>query len=181
VAEQTVKVAKIYARALFDETPVNTWDEFAGALLAMAESYSSSQELRSAFSHPGISVAEHVLIAQDFAKLFSASSTLVNFVSLLAENSRMALLGVVADEFAQYVAQAKDRVNFTIESAFEMSEKEQLEIRDALIKDFGAEAQVQFVVDADMIGGLRVRKGDLLFDGSMRGKLASLRSALLSE
>ena len=63
-------------------------------------------------------------------------------------------------------------------SATALPEAELDGIRAALRKRFGREVEIEAAVDEDLIGGAVIAAGDVVIDGSLRGKLARLQSAL---
>jgi F-type H+-transporting ATPase subunit b len=65
-----------------------------------------------------------------------------------------------------------------VTSALPLSESEQAVVRDQIVGELGAGATISFRVDASILGGLLIRVGDKVLDGSVAGKLEGLRQTL---
>lgn len=174
------RVAKRYARALFELTAVPDLDAVSGSLAAVADAFESSIELRHALVNPGIPLPSRIAVAQDVARATGASSeTLTNFIGVLLENGRVEQLGEIVREFSALVAQVKKILALEVVSAFPLGDAERREIHDRIQKDFGSMASLAWSVDASIVGGLVVKSGDLRLDGSVKGVLDRARESLL--
>ena len=100
------------------------------------------------------------------------------FLALLAENGRLAALPEIAGLYEELRAEAEHVVLAKVTSASTLPEAEVEQIRAALKRRFGREVQVETAVDASLIGGAVISAGDVVIDGSLKGKLARLQSAL---
>jgi F-type H+-transporting ATPase subunit delta len=65
-----------------------------------------------------------------------------------------------------------------VTSAVPLTEAERAALRAKLVDRFGTELEFQFEVDPELIGGVRLRVGDQVIDGSVAGRLAALRDRL---
>ena len=107
-----------------------------------------------------------------------ADEKFAGFLALLASNGRLAQLPEIAGQYEELRAEAEHIVLATVTSATELPEAEVEQIRAALKRRFGREVQVETAVDASLIGGAVISAGDVVIDGSLKGKLARLQSAL---
>lgn len=103
-----------------------------------------------------------------------------NFISLLASNGRLTLLPQIVELYEKLKAQQEQSVDVEIISAFEVSPAENQILAGALAKRFNQEVNIETKVDQSIIGGLIIRAGDLVIDGSVRGKLAKLAETMNS-
>lgn len=101
-----------------------------------------------------------------------------NFVKLLAENSRLTILPEIAALFAFYRSEAEGKMDAEVVSAQRLTEKELAAITVALEKRLGRNVVVTAGTDPTLLGGAIIRAGDLVIDGSIRGKLDKLAAAL---
>jgi F-type H+-transporting ATPase subunit delta len=101
-------------------------------------------------------------------------------LNLLAENGRLPLLPEIAAQFEVLRAEAERVVPVQVRSAAPMSDAEVESLRAALKKRFGAEVDIELAVDAELIGGAVINAGDVVIDGSVRGKLKRMERALAS-
>ena len=84
----------------------------------------------------------------------------------------------IAGQYEELRAEAEHIVLATVTSAAELPDAEVEQIRAALKRRFGREVHVETAVDASLIGGAVISAGDVVIDGSLKGKLARLQSAL---
>ena len=96
---------------------------------------------------------------------------------LVAEN-RMSLLPDIRDSLRSLVEQAAGRVKASVPSARALSDQQLELVRQALSARTNSVVTLETSVDPDLIGGIVVRLGDLLLDGSLRTQLNSLRGSL---
>lgn len=103
-----------------------------------------------------------------------------NFLTILGENNRLALLPMVSELFEALKAEAERTVEVEVQSAFELSAEQLQTLAAALSKRLDRTVQPKATVNSALIGGLYIRAGDLVIDGSVRGKLNKLAEALKS-
>ncbi len=103
-----------------------------------------------------------------------------NFVRVLAENDRLAVVPEVLVLFTQLKAESEKCVEVEIVSAFPVDDAQDqtLILGRALERRFGRAAHITFAVDPDLIGGAVVRIGDVVIDGSIRAGLAQMATEL---
>lgn len=102
----------------------------------------------------------------------------MNFLRTLVENKRQGLLPEIAAQFEELKKEAESRVDVEVISAFPLQESEQAQLAEALAKRFGKAVNLSSRVDEDLIGGVLVRVGDKVIDGSLRGRIEQLASQL---
>lgn len=101
-----------------------------------------------------------------------------NFVKVLAENSRLALMPEIAVLFEALKAEAESTVEATATSAYPLSDAQVKSMTEALKKKLGCDVSLTTEVDASLIGGVVIRAGDLVIDGSTKAKIGSLTQAV---
>ncbi len=171
---QNATLARPYARAAWliarDAGDVAAWSQ----ALALAARIAADPEVDRLLGDPR-------LAREDAVKLLAADAQLQSlngFLQLLAENGRLKLLPEVAGLFEQYRAEEQKIVRARITSATELEPVDVLKLRAILQRRFGREVEVETAVDASLIGGAVIDTGDLVIDGSIKGKLARLEAAL---
>lgn len=168
-------LARPYARAAHavarDAGQADAWSR----MLATAAALAASPEIGMALNDPRLRRADAVqLLSND-----TADAHWQAFVELLADNRRLALLPEIAALFEQLRADDEQVVRATVTSAGELSQDELASITSALQRRFGRQVRVQTAVDPALIGGAVIDAGDLVIDGSLKGKLARLQDALI--
>lgn len=101
-----------------------------------------------------------------------------NFIRLLAENGRIAVLSQIAEIYEELRNQAEGTIQAELIAPKPVTDEEKEKIATALKKRLGRDVSLQCSVDESLIGGALIRAGDLVIDGSVRGKLNRLASAL---
>jgi F-type H+-transporting ATPase subunit delta len=174
---ETTTIARPYAQAAFRfanaQHALKDWSGMLGLLAAIA----ADDGMRKLIESPRIT--EHQL-ADLFIQVASEhiDEKCSNFVRVLADNHRLALLPDIAALFEIQRRSAEGRVEAELISAFPASEAQQAMIVASLQKRLGRKIDLTCKVDASLVGGAIIRAGDLVIDGSVRGKLERLGTAL---
>jgi F-type H+-transporting ATPase subunit delta len=168
------EIARVYAEALFEAArdrdkldPIHEQlDEFANAV-------AETKDLQVFLFSPYFSSAEK---REGIERAVSgAEPELINFLELLVEKHRMPAIFRIRDRYDDLWAEANKRLEVTLTSAVELD--------PAVVKKVGAEIERQTKrtidlrseVDEGILGGLRLRVGNMVLDASLRNKLEKLR------
>ena len=105
-----------------------------------------------------------------------------NFVRVLAANRRLLLLPEIAAHYEAFRAQVENTVNVEVISAVKLdaAQAEKL-VRGDQYARLKRRVNMHNTVDATLLGGAVIRAGDLVIDGSLKGRLERLRTDLTSE
>lgn len=103
-----------------------------------------------------------------------------NLFKLLAANHRLEVLPAIADLFEVYRVEQEKTTHVEVTSAVPLSSTEQQQLVQALKIRLQREITLDCQVDANLLAGFVVRAGDLVIDGSVRGKLTRLSAALIN-
>lgn len=101
-----------------------------------------------------------------------------NFVKLLVENDRVAVLPDMAAMFERLRSEYEGAVDVVIESALAVDPTQEQALAQALKRKLGRNVRVSSTQHPDLIGGVRIRAGDLVIDGSVQGQLEKLAHQL---
>ena len=117
-----------------------------------------------------------------FAKVLGEDQTAAvsNFLTLLAENNRLALLPEIQAEYEQLKSQNNNNVDVVIESAFPLSADQEQVLKAALEKRFNSTVSIVVEVNPALIAGVVIRAGDQVIDDSALNKLEKMRTRLLA-
>jgi F-type H+-transporting ATPase subunit delta len=108
----------------------------------------------------------------------TSQTPFTQFVAMLVENRRATLLPDIAALFEELKRESERVLRVTLRSAVPVADNQADAIRAALKKRFGRDIELQQRIDASVIGGAVIDAGDMVIDGSVRGRLARLESAL---
>jgi len=103
-----------------------------------------------------------------------------NFVALLAGNKRLSALSAISELYEKLKAEKEQSVDVKIISAFDVTSDQVTNLGNALKKRLDRQVNIESEVDRSLIGGLIIRAGDIVIDGSVRGKLAKLAETMSS-
>jgi len=101
-----------------------------------------------------------------------------NFVRVLAGNGRLSLLPEIAALFEIQRRDAEGTIQAEMVTAFAATGAQQASVVESLRKRLGREIELTCSIEPGLIGGAIIRAGDLVIDGSVRGKLERLGSIL---
>ena len=171
---QALTLARPYARAAFslaqDGGSSASWSQALG----LAARVAADPQVAALLGNPRLTHADAVtLLSSD-----EAGESFANFLALLADNRRLPLLPEIAGLFDELHAEANRVVKAKVTSATELPAGELDGIKAALKKRFGREVEIETAVDASLIGGAVIDAGDVVIDGSLKGKLERLQTAL---
>jgi F-type H+-transporting ATPase subunit delta len=168
---------RMYARALFEAAQeVNRVDAAAADLAELAGAMDEVPELRAFLRNPQIEPAGKAEVLEQLTA--EADELVRNFVRLVAEKGRAGELPEISNELDALVAQAQNRLTVELTTSYELSDDEAKSIVDTIEKASGRKVEATRTVDPNLIGGIVLRIGSHLADGSVRGRLERLRQEL---
>ena len=176
---ELLTLARPYAKAAFayasEQNAIDNWSAALQLLSATVQDGAFSAYL----NRPELTPAEQVSV---FAKVLGEqqSTAVSNFLTLLADNGRLALLPEIEAEFEQLKSQNNNTVDVVIESAFPLTSVQEQLLTPALEKKFEAAVNVSVEVKPELIAGVVIRAGDQVIDDSARNKLEKMRTRLLA-
>jgi len=138
----------------------------------------SSQDLRSVLASPAIPVARKRAIIKDIAGRLGLGNVTRNFVLVVSDHRRAAGMAQILDAFEMLLDERLGFVRAQVNSAFELNEQQQGELSGQLGQLAGGSVRMRFTVDPELIGGVTARIGSKVYDGSVRGQLAAMRTRL---
>ncbi len=175
---QALTLARPYARAAFAlARESGTYGPWADAL-GFAARVAADAHVASLLGNPKLADADAVTLLSP-PQAGGIDENFGRFLALLADNRRLALLPEIAGLYLELRAEAERVVKAMVTSAAPLPTPELDTIKAALRKRFdGREVEVQTAVDDSLIGGAVIVAGDVVIDGSLKGKLDRLQSAL---
>lgn len=178
MAELTT-IARPYAKAAFryalDKEALADWSQDL-ATLAGASLYGAMPGI---LASPSRSAQEQASILLDVCG-DDLSGSVKQFVQLLADYKRLTLLPEIHRLFDDFKTQHEQAVDVELISAFDLDDSYQDKLVKALTDKLARKVKVQTQVDPTLLAGVIVKAGDLVIDGSMRGRLENLAKAINS-
>ena len=176
----TGSIARRYGRALFDlASEAGLVDEVGAQLAELAEAVES---LDAGALAPGLlSPAQRDSLARALVARVSGSSTISNFIGVLAANDRLEQLPGVRDQFEKLADTEAGRVRVTIRSASPLSDAERAALKTKFESITGRRVLETVEVDPDLLGGVTVEAEGRVYDGSVRTQLARLERQMAGQ
>lgn len=169
--------ARPYAKAVHElaaqSNELSEWDERLQFLALVC----ANEQVRDRLDDPTLGHEQLAQLLIDIAgdRLGKSGE---NLVRLMGENGRLALIPEVSRLFAERVAESQGIVEAEMISATEVSERQQQAVIESLRKRFDSDVRLDVSIDPDLIGGAIIKAGDMVIDGSVRGRMAQMSSRL---
>lgn len=170
-------IARPYAKAAFEAASaqgrLGEWSE----ALRLAASVVADPRVEALLGNPRVTPAElaELVIGITGSRLDREGG---NFIRTLAENHRLACLPEISSSFDELKARAEGVVDVSVTSAAPLDQALQGRLGAALERRLKRKVRLHCATDPSLIGGAVLRAGDLVIDGSLRGKLERIAYAL---
>lgn len=170
-------LARPYANAVFElaqeSGELDLWSrQLAFLAIAMAE-----PTVKALVEAPSLSDAQKAFRLLELVR-DNATSSVGNFIQVLAENKRLPLLFEISEQFEALKADAEKLLDVEITSTVPLTDEELSGFTQALERRFDQNINVSTAIDETLLGGAVIRAGDTVIDGSVRSKLDKLGEAL---
>ena len=168
------ELSEVYARALFEAArDDDVLDRVHDELGEFADALEAERSLQVFLFSPYFSSEEK----KDGVKriVTDADERLVNFLELLAERHRMPALFRIRRTFDAMWAEENKLLPVTVTSAVDLDEGLVKDIGKRIEEQTGRQVELSSSVDPDVLGGLRVRVGNMVLDATVRNRLEQLR------
>lgn len=172
-------LATRYAGALAQSIPEDqSLDGLLDELESFAEAFNSNGELANALTNPSIPKPQRNAVLDAIA---GTDSPVARLLQELFRRGRLGLVNQVAARFRAEANTRAGRTPGTVTCAIEPNDSQLENIRAAVSAYTKKDVHLTTRIDPDMLGGVVVRMGDIVVDGSLRTRLAKLKQALLAE
>ena len=178
---RTSPVARRYARALLElaeeqkQTPKIKRD-----LDDLAAAWQSSDELRSVFENPGVTVEKRQKVIEGLAMRMGLSPLTKSTMLLMTANGRFQRVAEVAETFGDMADNASGTLVAEVTTAAPMPATFYTRLQAELEKATGQKVTLEKKEDPSLIAGVLTRVGDKVYDGSVRNRLSQLRETILA-
>ena len=177
---ENLTIARPYAEAVFASADADgklqAWSQALQRLAMIA----SDTDMHNAIGDPKVGPEQlYGLVAAGAGGILNAEAQ--SFVRVLIENDRLAVLPEIATLFESLKNEREGVIEAQIESAFPVDDAALAQLVADLEKRFKRKVRPQVIVDQSLIGGALITVGDEVIDGTVRGRLASMASALRTE
>jgi F-type H+-transporting ATPase subunit delta len=175
-------VATRYARALADVTSAAGLDP--QTVLAQLNDFdatvASSADLKNVLLSPAVAAVRKRAVVTQLGISMGLSEKVRNFLYVLIDHRRINLLGSLAQAFEAVMDERLGRVRADIASAQPLNDEQKAQLLAELTRLSGRTVRPEFSIDGSLMGGVTAQIGSTIYDGSVRGRLESMRRRLAS-
>ena len=172
-------MAERYATALFElANDQKQLDAVAKDLGRVNELVDESADLRQLLRSPVYSADDQVRAIGALLDRAGIGGLAGNFIRVAASNRRLFAVPAMITAYRRQLAKQRGEVSAEVTSAEPLTEKQVADLKAALKASLGKDVTLAARVDAGLIGGLIVKVGSRMIDGSLRTKLNSLKLAM---
>ena len=173
-------IARNYAEALLAAAETLGRVELFGRLMdAVAGAVAADESIAIVLESPRVTKAVKARLLAE-ALSGTAPAEFVRFLQAVVRRGRQGLLGEIAQEYQALVDVQQNRVHAGVTLTGVPEEALQRQILDRLTVVLGKEVRAHFRADAGILGGVVVRVGDRVYDGSLKRRLNVLRRRMLT-
>ena len=170
-----ITLARPYGRAAFDAAQSKNASDAWEQALEFGAYIAQMKEVQRLLGHPAVDSAA---LADLFAPSSGQPDGYDGFLKILAQNGRLRLMPQIAQIFSELKDASEQTVSVTVTTATPTDDAFRSQLQKSLEGRFNRKVDLAIEQDESLIGGARVKAGDMVIDGIGRGKLERMRTAL---
>lgn len=168
-------VAKRYAKALLEIAQERgQLEQVRAQLNTFVESYQAVPELQTYWENPLVQAKQKTELLATALADAGVSTVIIQFLDLVARRRRFPLLPLVARQFEELYDEKMGRLKAMGKCAVKLEQEQQQRLEEALSHFTGKSVRLQLEVDPSVVGGITVKIGDQIMDGTVRTRLGLL-------
>lgn len=174
-----VKQAKKYAKTFMSVVGIEEMPKALVELGAVETLMQKSMEFRSLLVNPGFSAGDRAKALQQVAAKAGLSEKVVKFVMHLTEIRVIAALSDILKIATALYLERMKRAKAVVMTPVEVSKSYEERLKASLKKMIEREIDIEYVIDASLLGGVLVKVGSTMYDSSVKGQLRLLKDELI--
>jgi F-type H+-transporting ATPase subunit delta len=175
----TGSLARRYARAVMELGQAGgNLDKMAADIRSLAKAMKDSDELQTVLTNPAIRRGDRRKVLDGLLQRIGAQPLTKNLVYLLLDSERLSSVPAISREVDAMIQAKSGRISAEISSAAPLDAGQVQQITAALEKLSGKKVDVTKKEDPNLLGGVVAKVGDVVYDGSLRTQLHSIREEL---
>lgn len=172
-------VIKGYSLALYTlASNSNQVDQIEAELKVLDSLLKNSRDLEKIMMHPGVSLKVKKKLVENILA-HECSPLLKNYLFVIIDKRREEFLNFLYLSYMSVVRQAKGIVLTEVQSTIALTDENIRKLKTNLEKVIGKKIEISTIINPDILGGLVIRFGDKMIDGSLRNKLSKLKKNLM--
>lgn len=171
-------IGRRYASALFQLLDQSGLEPARSVLRSLTQGLEETPALKHVLASPVFKFEEKQAVLEELCQRMEAPPVVRDFLKQLLKSNRGDLLPEIAHSFGELVDQQKGIQHVQISSAKPLDVTEQEQVKRELTQTLGQKVDVRFEVEPRLIAGLKIYIGSLVFDNTVKGRLASIQHQL---
>jgi len=173
------KVSKRYARALLSlGMEEGRYQEYGKELWAFADFCESHRELNQAISNPAFTLEDRKEILKTVLARSATSETIRNFLNLLLDKNRISALGEISTLYEQLTDEVSNILRAEVVVSRPLAGEAEVRLGKALERMTSKKVKMKVRQDSGILGGVIVKIGDLVVDGSVKAQVQGIKESL---
>jgi F-type H+-transporting ATPase subunit delta len=178
----TSNIAKRYARAFFEIAgEQERYEEYGRELERFAAVLKENSSLSEFLSNPVFDQPDKKAVVDSILAKIDISPLAANFLRLLVDKRRIGILSEIEACYRELMDHALKKVRVTVQTAFPLNASLSGQLQTGLEGLTGKRVEMTVLEDPSLLGGIIVRVGDMLYDGSIKAQLNHIRVLLGEE
>ncbi len=169
-----------YARAFAEVAVAHKLDsdKTVAEMSDVATLVEGNRELRNVLQNPAVAHAQKLRLLDALMQRTGGSRLLRNFLAVLIDHHRIGSLGEIVTEFKQELDRRMGIAEARVSSARELSSAEKKSLEKQLAEITGMTVRASYSENPGLLGGVTVRVGSTIYDGSVQGRLERMRAEI---
>ena len=187
MAKNAGKLARRYAKAFLSivgegqgANGQTAAQDAAAALMSFSNVWESDDDLPLYFLNPMVPVNDRRDVLEKVAQEAGLPEMAVTFLTALIERDRLGALPEIALAFSEIADEAAGAIKVELITARPIDDAERVELEQMVAQLTDGTPEFNWLVDEDLIGGVEIRFGGKVIDGSIRGRLQRIERSLVS-
>ncbi len=175
------RYAKALAEAAFEKNELERTIEEINRLADILDPERgdiSVPELLDFLSSPTVLSENKIILTDKICEKLKIGKLVSDFLNVLIKRNRIPLAGRIAREYVRYASDIEKITTAEVETPYPLSEPDEQRLQEVLQGTTGQRIRLHVRTNKKLLGGIRVKLGDLLFDGSVSGRLQRLSAKL---
>ena len=175
-------LAKRYARAFFDiAVEEGKIEDYGRELAAFASLIVQNKALQEFLANPIFELKSKKNVIEELLGRTQISGRTANFLRLLVDKQRINFLGEIENAYREFMDKSLKKVRVSVKTPYPLTSELEGALKQRVAEMTGKEVEMTVEDDASLIGGLIVRVGDTMYDGSIKTQLGNMRKLLGEE
>ncbi|MDA8125796.1 MAG: ATP synthase F1 subunit delta [Deltaproteobacteria bacterium] len=175
-------IAKRYAQAFFEIAgEEKRYEEYYRELNLFSALLKENENLSEFLSNPVVDQPEKKTVVESVLAKLRISPLTANFLKLLVDKRRIGILSDIEDCYRELMDLTLQKIRISVQTAFPLTVELSGRLQAGLERMTGKQVEMTVQEDSSLLGGIVVRVGDTLYDGSIRTQLNNIRNLLGEE